>query len=45
MHLAVDEHEGKVHIVVGECLFGDRTFGVGEQRMQFVFEVLESARV
>ena len=45
MHLAVDEHEGKVHIVTGECLFGDRALGVGEQRMQFAFEVLESARV
>ena len=45
MHLAVDEHERQVHIVAGECLFGDRTLGVGEQRMQFAFEVFESARV
>ena len=45
MHLAVDEHERQVHIVAGECLFGDRTLGLGEQRMQFAFEVFESARV
>ena len=41
MHLAVDEHERQVHIVAGECLFGDRTLGLGEQRVQFAFEVFE----
>ena len=45
MHPAVDEHERQVHIVAGERLFGDRTFGVGEQCAQFAFEVFESARV
>ena len=45
MHLAVDEHERQVHIVAGERLFGDRALGVGEQRVQFTFEVFESARV
>ena len=45
MHLAVDEHERQVHIVARERLFGDRTFGVGEQCAQFAFEVFESARV
>ena len=27
MHLAVDEHEGRVHIVAGGCLLGDRALG------------------
>ena len=45
MHLAVDEHERQAHIVAGERLFGDRTFGMGEQGAQFAFEVSESARV
>ena len=44
MHLAVDEHKRQVHIVAGERLFGDRALGLGEQRVQFAFEVFESAR-
>ena len=44
MHLAVDEYERQVHIVAGERLFGDRALGLGEERVQFTFEVFESAR-
>ena len=39
MHFAVDEHKWPAHIVSGERLFGDRTFGLGERRMQLAFEV------
>ena len=45
MRLAVDEHERQIHIVAGERLFGDRTLGLGEQRVQFTFEIFETTRV
>ena len=38
MALAVDEHEGQVHILSGQRLLGDRALGVGEQRAQRAFE-------
>ena len=44
MHLAVDEHERQVHIVARERLFGDRSLGLGEQRVQVTFGVFESTR-
>ena len=44
VHLAVDEHERQVHIAARECLFGDCALGLGEQHVQFAFEVFESTR-
>ena len=44
MHLAVDEHERQVYIVARERLFGDCTFGLGEQGVELAFEVFEFAR-
>ena len=43
--ISIDEHVGQVYIVAGERLLGDRTLGLGEQRVEFAFEVFESARV